>query len=289
MSNGFRSMYLKNRATAIKFVEYGNSQIETSRILTEKKKYKEAVFFFQQASENTTKAIGYFYLNINPREVKHTAIEISKQSISGFILEMEKFKDYPRKLKSDLDPNSGLLLDILSNFLTSPIDMANSKAKDAITTIENLESMSRDIHYMREVWLKTLYINDNDSKQVLDKALKFYTEYNSSDFDLIYNSAVLFVGFLPGASKLPQIKMLIKYAREMSYLLKSTVLAVDLFNFNYLSYMHQQPTRYPKSNLRDYWDNDVYTEKVELVKKLPGLNSQLEELNKEVYRLIKEF
>lgn len=281
-------MYLKNRATAIKFVEYGNSQIETSRILTEKKKYKEAIFFFQQASENTTKALGYFCLNINPRGVKHTAIEISKQSISGFILEMEKFKNYPRKLKSDLDSDSGLL-DILSNFLTSPIDMANSKAKDAITTIENLESMSRGICHMREVWLRTLYINDNDSKQVLDKALKFYTEYNSSDFDLIYNSAVSFVGFLPGASKLPQIKMVTKYAREMSYLLKSTVLAVDLFNFNYLSYMHQQPTRYPKSNLRDYWDNDAYTEEVELVKKLPGLNSQLEELSKEVYRLIKEF
>jgi hypothetical protein len=81
----------------------------------------------------------------------------------------------------------------------------------------------------------------------------------------------------------------VKYAREMSYLLKSTVLAVDLFHFNYLSNMHQQPTRYPKSNPKDYWDNDAYTEDAELVKKLPELILQLEELNKEIYKLINEF
>jgi hypothetical protein len=167
--------------------------------------------------------------------------------------------------------------------------MANSKAKDAITTIENLESMSRGICHMREVWLRTLYINDNDSKQVLDKALKFSTEYNSSDFDSIYTNASTFASFISDGSESMQIKAVIKYAKEMSYLLKSTVLAVDLFGFNYLSYMHQQPTRYPKSNLRDYWDDDAYTEGRELIKKLPDLILQLETLNKEVYKLINEF
>ena len=165
-------MYIKNKKNAIKFVEYGNSQIETSQILTEKKKYKEAVFFFQQASENITKALGYFCLNINPRGVGHTPIAISKQSISGFISEMEKFKNYPEKLKRELKSGSGLL-DFLSAALSPIIDEANDKAKLAVTFIDKLEGMSKDIPYMRDLWFKTLYINDNDSKEALDKALKF--------------------------------------------------------------------------------------------------------------------
>ncbi len=281
-------MYIKNKKNAIKFVEYGNSQIETSQILTEKKKYKEAVFFFQQASENITKALGYFCLNINPRGVGHTPIAISKQSISGFISEMEKFKNYPEKLKRELKSGSGLL-DFLSAALSPIIDEANDKAKLAVTFIDKLEGMSKDIPYMRDLWFKTLYINDNDSKEALDKALKFSTEYNSSDFDSIYTNASTFASFISDGSESMQIKAVIKYAKEMSYLLKSTVLAVDLFGFNYLSYMHQQPTRYPKSNLRDYWDDDAYTEGRELIKKLPDLILQLETLNKEVYKLINEF
>ena len=281
-------MYTKNRAPALKFVEYGDSQIEASSILTEAKKYKEAVFFFQQASENIAKALGYFCLNINPHEVGHTAIEISKQSISGFILEMEKFKNYPEKIKRDSKSDSGLL-ELLSNLLTPIIDKANSMANTAVNFINKLEDKSKDIHYMKDIWLKTLYINDNDSKEALDKALKFSTEYDSSNSDAIYESARTLVGSIDGASKSPQINEAVKYAREMSYLLKSTVLAVDLFHFNYLSYMHQQPTRYPKSNSRDYWDNNAYTEDAELVKNLPELSLQLGALNKEAYKLINEF
>lgn len=281
-------MYTENRASGLKFVEYGNSQIETSRILTEKKKYKEAVFFFQQASENTTKALGYFCLNINPHWVGHMAVEISKQSISRFISDMEKFKNYPEKLK-EYSKSDSELLGLLPQFLAPGIDEANSRANAAVTFISKLEDMAKDIDYKRNMWLKTLYINDNDSKQALDDALKFSTEYNSSNFDSIYNIPELFINSFGGASKFPQINEVIGYAREIAYLLKSTVLAVNLFHFNYLSYMHQQPTRYPRSNPRDYWDNDVYTEDAELVKRLPELILQLEALNKEVYKLINEF
>ena len=280
-------MYIKNRVSALKFVEYGGSQIETSRILTKSKKYKEAIFFFQQAAENTTKALGYFCLNINPREVKHTAVEISKQSINKFIFEMEKFKNYPEKLKNK-GSDSGLL-GPLFNLLTPIIDNVNSMAKVAISVIDKLEDESKNTDYGRDIWLKTLYINDADSKEALEKALKFSTEYNSSNFDSIYEIIEAFVELLDGTSKLPQINEAVKYAREMSYLLKSTVLAVDLFHFNYLGYMHQQPTRYPKLDPKDYWDNDVYTEDTELVKKLPELILQLEALNKEIYKLINEF
>lgn len=291
-------MYTENRASGLKFVEYGNSQIETSRILTEKKKYKEAIFFFLQASENTTKALGYFCLNINPRQVGHTAIGISKHSINGFMLEIERLKNYFENIienlnnKIKLEPESldaiiNSLLNLLPNLLTQAFNDVIPKAKLAIVSIESLETQ-KDIDHMRDMWLKTLYINDNDSKLALKKALNFSIEYNTYSFDSIYTN-VSFVGSFPDISKLPQIEAIREYAKEISYTLKSTVLALDLFGFNYLGYMHQQPTRYPKINSKDYWDNDAYTEDKELVKNLPDLITQLEALNKEVYKLINEY
>ena len=241
--------------------------------------------------------MGYFCLNINPRQVGHTAIEISKHSINGFILEIEKFKNYFEILVEDLnnkinyEPESlAVLLNPLLNLLKQALNDIIPRAKLAIASIENLEAQ-KGVDNIRDIWLKTLYINDNDSKLFLKKALNFSIEYNNtSSSDLIYKATTLLISYYPGLStKFPQIEAITKYAKEISYTLKSTVLALDLFGFNYLGYMHQQPTRYPKINSKDYWDNDAYTEDKELVKNLPDLITQLEALNKEVYKLINEY
>lgn len=255
---------------AISFAELAKGDAEASWILYQRKKYSQAVYFFQQAVEKDAKAIGLLTKSLNPTR-EDLVFEVGHNSILAILLRLPELIGRIHEMLPGLQ--EVLAKPEVKQFgldrLMAPM-MQNVKGVDTKSIQDMITTLKSPV--MRRAWSLTLDLHPSQvfTKQflgMLKDADKKSAEVDEAEIQLKKFQKRLLRGFRKFGD--------FKYSNspEMSRFQLSLYRAVpELVPLGLVSLWHETPTRYPPIDETDYWSLPAYTAKKGLVRSFPLLH-----------------
>jgi len=282
----------KNRAEkALEYLRYSTTQLAASKYLYSKKLNKEAVFLLQQSVENAAKAFETLALpNANGKNIRHAPLKVLRDHVPVLLQNFSNYVKIMEDISGIFSNQSGV-----GKFISerSGVKKKRDQTKanyDKIMTlspayikrIDDIIKATTDkgtnVGDRRKFWEQTLNLSDDAEAQfrnLLHDSDSANKRARSHKLGLLLVGP--FVGLAVGKAHSKKFRASVKYTISIYFFAFTR-----LFSLAYLTTLHQQPTRYPKTDGNDYWDSDAYTRDKPLVRNLSMLLRETSALNKAI-------
>jgi len=286
----------------IKYIEdlldVSNSNLDSSLILFDKKKYPESLFLLQQSIEKSTKAMGLFFGGIKKKhlekKVGHDLLKIYEYSLKKLICKNNKFlkimSKNPQLRKVDLlktvDRNK---LNIELESLLNQLNIIR-KEKDRIgTTSRDLDRyLSKIIKFFKEKEkalqeLQNLTITDRQFQQARKKMISSLLQLKNIS-KKIYSEE--YEKTISSIEKLDKQFVINKVKETFSYIIPPFTIYIISLYLSIIIFPHSvSKTRYP-----DFKNpNKFYTLSKPILKKFSRIAKLQKKCIKEIYLIIQNY
>ncbi len=272
------------------FLDIARMDLQASKVLYENGLYPQAIFYFQQTVEKTTKAFALITgQKITEREfindIRHDAINIYDKSICHQKKEYEQLKENLNKLPE---------LKTISIFKNFNIDKNIRQLEISLVEINKIKKEKKELIYISSWEIRRILKEIASINKEFEKSKQYFSKFKITDRDWnrmkkemseIYNIFSKYdpVQFEETKNNLESSDMRLaveKHIKSLIVPMNIIPIFISLYYLAIITLPHASTTRYPLNDLNPI---KVYTKNLPIIKKLSELievqDNVLNELN----------